>query len=702
MKQPGVRGQGLGASEGGRRPRILPLPLGEGRGEGCIPGAMPTALSGHEEPSPNVAQSCPRKAVGMAPLLACLLLLFLAGCPAESTSTAPDEKQTPTQSEQAQYRGPLLRNAIHVLNHLEQFDETPAVNEVIDRLNQWVRAKETTVEWNADPLIDTLPKKLRSGDWLGRLGDQTFDHDLDGQALREATWLRDVSNSARNGKLDDLTVAEQLFDWTVRNIQLIDDPKQPADVARIMRRTPADVLLFGEGTALQRAWVFIGLARQQRLDVVLLAVADPDHPDNPRPWTAALVHDGQLFLFDCALGLPIPGPDGKGIATLAQAAENEKVLNQLDLDESHHYPIKSADVGKVFALVEASPGYLSQRMKGLQGQLTGEDRVVLSVAPSETAGRLKGIAHVSPDVKLWPLPFEALAKRQAAEKASPAFRALLGLEMAPFKVPPYLGKDLAARVSSRQRQLDEIIGSEESSVGEQKVTREGSVVSAGKGSLAIVELANGRQLTFDVGDHVPIIISGKHGKLEELSEGTPVRVTLGAKAEVVAVTTIAPSAAVVSSGDRGLQTVDFPLWAGRLLHFQGSYDGEAGAKHFYMEARPGDGEMDEVLGELADRYKTENQVDPTPQIMARYAQAVGQRKRDATFWLGLISFDEKQYDTAADYFRWSLKGPWNGAATYNLARCYEATGHTAEAIKLLQEDDSAQRFGNHLRAQRLK
>ena len=58
-----------------------------------------------------------------------------------------------------------------------------------------------------------------------------------------------------------------------------------------------------------------------------------------------------------------------------------------------------------------------------EGQLTGADRVVLSVAPSATAARLKGVSHLSPDVKLWPLPFEALAIRQAEEKAPPAFRA---------------------------------------------------------------------------------------------------------------------------------------------------------------------------------------------------------------------------------------------------------------------------------------
>ena len=93
----------------------------------------------------------------------------------------------------------------------------------------------------------------------------------------------------------------------------------------------------------QRAWVFILLGRQQGLDIVMLAVPDPDRSNQPRPWLPALVRGDQLYLFDTSLGLPIPGPGGKGVATLAQAAEDESILNGLDLDESHHYPIKAAE-----------------------------------------------------------------------------------------------------------------------------------------------------------------------------------------------------------------------------------------------------------------------------------------------------------------------------------------------------------------------
>ncbi len=120
--------------------------------------------------------------------------------------------------------------------------------------------------------------------------------------------------------------------------------------------------------------------------------------------------------------------------------------------------------------------------------------------------------------------------------------------------------------------------------------------------------------------------------------------------------------------DRAVRSVNFPLWAGRLLHFRGAYDGETGAKHFYMDARPGDDEMDEVLAELVGRYQHDNQTSATPQTVARYRFSIARRKQDATYWLGLISYDEKQYATAIDYFRWSNSGPWSGGAVYNLAQ----------------------------------
>ena len=128
------------------------------------------------------------------------------------------------------------------------------------------------------------------------------------------------------------------------------------------------------------------------------------------------------------------------------------------------------------------------------------------------------------------------------------------------------------------------------------------------------------------------------------------------------------------------------------------------AKHHYMLARPGVEQMKEHIDELAATYYEQTKAQPpVPQI----AMTMIQRKQDATYWLGLISYDEKEYTTAEEYFdRMTLKvfpkGPWTDGARYNLARTYEASGKTAEAIKIYESDESPQRFGNQLRARRRK
>ncbi|HEV2969982.1 MAG TPA: tetratricopeptide repeat protein, partial [Pirellulales bacterium] len=492
-------------------------------------------------------------------------------------------------------------------------------------------------EWKRDPLFATLPEKYQSAPWFEKLEDKSYDHDLDADFLEEVTWLRDISNHARGRERDDLAVATALFDWTIRNIQLIDPPKpqspvQQALLDQVLRRVPAEVLLQGEGVAAQRAWVFVLLGRQQKLDIVMLAVPDPDRPDQPRPWLPALVHDGQLYLFDTTLGLPIPGPGGKGIATLTQAAEVESVLASLDLDESHHYPFKATEAKQAMALVEASPGYLSRRMKVLESQLAGDERVVLTASPEQIARRLKGIPHLAPEVKLWAAPYEAYAQRQLEKTGPRQFKELLALEMAPFKVPGFHGsRSTMMKPGERQEALDELVRQ-----GENQIDSRKTVVSR------------------------------------------PLRIV-------------------------------FPLWAGRLLHFRGDYDGESGAKHFYMMARPGNDQLGEHVAELVSDYQIANEQAAPRDIIQKYDRVVFRRKQNATYWLGLISFDEGQYQTAEDYFRMApleirpdVPSQWIAGAKYNLARACEAAGRSAEAIKLLEEDDSPQRYGNRLRARRLK
>jgi len=235
-----------------------------------------------------------------------------------------------------------------------------------------------------------------------------------------------------------VAVAARLFDWTVRNIQLNEllpyptadaepsadgegeaptasSPLLEAKAGPGYTTYPWQTLTFGRGDAWQRARVFILLARQRQIDVVMLAFDDTE--ESPRPWLPAALIDDQLYLFDTSLGLPIPGPGGFGIATLEQVRKDRSLLSELDVGE-HTYAPAEADFDKVVALIDASPNSLSRRMRLIDSQRAGGQQLVLSANPSGLAERLRQCSEIS-NVELWRTPYETWVYRTALSLRSP-------------------------------------------------------------------------------------------------------------------------------------------------------------------------------------------------------------------------------------------------------------------------------------------
>ena len=89
-------------------------------------------------------------------------------------------------------------------------------------------------------------------------------------------------------------------------------------------------------------------------------------------------------------------------------------------------------------------------------------------------------------------------------------------------------------------------------------------------------------------------------------------------------------------------------------------------------------------------------------------------RRDASLWLGLMSFEAGEFRMAADYFDKRVLGdagtPWRLSALYNLGRACEARWRAGAAGELreqavqsyLQDIDSPQGPGNRIRAGRLQ
>ena len=306
------------------------------------------------------------------------------------------------------------------------------LRQVVDRLNQWLASQEPPADWQLDPLVAQLPPSLRKLPPLEDAAAWEFSS-YDGFMLEEAVWLSNLSDWARGKTLDDLDRARKLFDWTVRNIQL--DP----DAVERTRLLPREVLLLGHGSAMERAWVFILLARQQGLDAAVLALdkgtgrpkagvqEGKDAPAAPvpladlQPWCVAVLVDGKLYLFDPRRGLPVPAPGPIAVdrggqldihpATLAQVAADDRLLRRLDVDPAHPLPIKAADLKHVVLLVEGSPQYLAKRMKLLESRLAGKQRMVLTARPAAQARRLVQAAGGKATAQIWALPYDTLQRR---------------------------------------------------------------------------------------------------------------------------------------------------------------------------------------------------------------------------------------------------------------------------------------------------
>jgi tetratricopeptide (TPR) repeat protein len=336
---------------------------------------------------------------------------------------------------------------------LATWPEPQMLRQVVDRLNQWVRGDRPAVNWEPPVLPEEVNRWLKKQPPpLSDLARMEFSPH-DGFALMEAVWLRAASHWASGEELDELLRAQRLFDWTVRNITLEAEETASAATSRqSLPRVPWEVLFFGRGSVWERAWVFLLLARQQGLDAAVLGVIELPLPaaaensagtDTPlKPWAVAVLIAGEAYLFDPALGLPIPAPDYPKLddrgrlqvrpATLAQVCADERLLRRLDINADRPYPIKDEQLCRIVALVEASPWYLTKRMKLIESRLAGAQKLVLTADPETLIAGWKDLPHIA-GARCWSFPYEVLVQRMNADTKSVHAR-LIGL--LPYYAPP--------------------------------------------------------------------------------------------------------------------------------------------------------------------------------------------------------------------------------------------------------------------------
>ncbi len=366
--------------------------------------------------------------------------VMVAGCGSPSSTPQGPPQGTNALSVSGISGEDLFKMALDNLEHLEKYHSGEMLQQVVERFNQWIKLQPVPEGWKPDPMLARLPKRYQELPPVRELDKLEFPPE-DAYVFLAGIWSRDLAKWVAGPRGDELQQAQRLFDWTVRNIQLqpSSGPGAPA-----WRQLPWETLLLGRGTSLDRAWVFILLTRQLGIEAFLIGLApeESDQASGEVPWAVGVLRDKEIYVFDPALGLPIPGPEavpwrGEGPleirpATLRQLAATPTLFRRLDLGEKERYPVMSGDLARAVALIPALPVELSVRMQMVESRLVGAERMSLVVRASEQAERLRTVGGLR-EVKLWTRPFAIVLDRLEATYQT-EFLEQRALALAPFEI----------------------------------------------------------------------------------------------------------------------------------------------------------------------------------------------------------------------------------------------------------------------------
>lgn len=210
---------------------------------------------------------------------------------------------------------------------------------------------------------------------------------LDAHYLEMCFLLRSIALSMPFEAADaPLTKAEYCFRWVMRQAVLHQSRDEMLPPQFVLRR--------GSGNAAERAWLFLSLIQQFDLDGCVLALPGPGPV---QPWLVGVLLESQgkadVYLFDPRLGIAVPGPDGKGIATLAQLRSDPNLVNGLKApgDElTYDVDAKQAAGAAIYLSMPLSA--LSARIKFLDEKVLQQHSLVyLALRPLELMEKFEAL-----------------------------------------------------------------------------------------------------------------------------------------------------------------------------------------------------------------------------------------------------------------------------------------------------------------------
>ena len=396
-------------------------------------------------------------------VLAACLLVGLLGC-RDNNEDVQRIRQRAQQRIQQASRPDHLQKVFELLAEFVSLNEREAAGQVAYHLNEWLAARPDPVASASEvpqialtlDLLDreTLQTMIAGDRFLpsdaGFLRDSYvceklvgwLDTDVRDDPLL-ADWMSEKRGELPSEAFSQLQTASRIFDWVIRNVSLepeyVSDPQASPSYPFGMtfggpgyRQTDWQTLWRGGGDRMQRAGIFTRLCQHAGVPAAVLAIrtGNADGSTPLQPWAVGVLIQGEIYLYEPLLGMPIPGPDQRGIATLAQARKDASVMRRLDVAGFYNYPLGKDDVQQNIALLNVRPEQMTERMRTLQNGLIGDDRMTvhLDVAAMGTAmDESPGIAGA----RLWNMPLLAevyQARTAAIANQDPRFAQMVSTQ----------------------------------------------------------------------------------------------------------------------------------------------------------------------------------------------------------------------------------------------------------------------------------
>jgi hypothetical protein len=285
-------------------------------------------------------------------------------------------------------------------------------------------------------LGDEQRQFLQAADKLGlnaaEVGEAAADSytPLDGQHLEQCLLFRDVARALDADGLPQPEQAAAAFAWVVREVRpsTWTAPSVPFMRAlagmlqeRGIRELPPHLVVRrGWGSPLERGVVFVTLLEQFGIPGCLFVTPGTDgNPGLAWGCGALVTQPGggrDVLVFDPRLGLPLPGPDGQGTATLARLRDQPDLVKQLTVDDKTPYEpapekLRASEVFLVAPLSAVSP-----RMQHLQDRLLAPGPALhLAIDPAARLAQWQKAAGGA-TVRFWPYGTRVLRQLLSSEE----------------------------------------------------------------------------------------------------------------------------------------------------------------------------------------------------------------------------------------------------------------------------------------------